>query len=220
MDQPLAHSGPSTEATGVLTQVLAKASGNGNDHGYQVSHVLALDAEERTRSRLKFAATDGTIFKLELPRGTVLYHGDLLRDASQRWCVKVEAKPEPVTTVRAADSLMHLRAAYHLGNRHVPLEITAEYLRFSPDSVLEDMVRQMGLTITKEVAPFQPEPGAYHGTSGGSSHNSSHNGSHKHAHSHTHSHNHDNHEHSNHDHHAHGDHSHHNHHSHNHDLSP
>jgi urease accessory protein len=65
-------------------------------------------------------------------------------------------------TVTAHNALDFLRAAYHLGNRHIALEVTETYLRLSPDSVLEDMVLQMGLTVTKEIQPFQPEAGAYH----------------------------------------------------------
>ncbi|MEI6429729.1 MAG: urease accessory protein UreE [Pseudanabaena sp. ELA607] len=193
MDDALAQEISSTEAIAILTQIvpvgLIKNCQTSQDHDleleFPISHTLALDAEERTRSRLKFAATDGTIFKLELPRGTVLGHGDLLQDDRKQWCVQVAAKPEPVTTVRATDMLTHLKAVYHLGNRHVALEITADYLRFAPDQVLEDMVRQMGLEITAEVAPFQPESGAYHSHRGAKSAQASH--SHSNSHSHDHS---------------------------------
>jgi urease accessory protein len=69
--------------------------------------------------------------------------------------------PEPVITVKANTELELIRAAYHLGNRHVPLEITSTYLRLSPDSVLESMLVKMGLEILEEIAPFYPEKGAY-----------------------------------------------------------
>ena len=71
------------------------------------------------------------------------------------------AKPEPIITVRANHSLDLLKAAYHLGNRHVRLEITSDYLRFSPDPVLSSMLVNQGLTIQEEIAPFYPEGGAY-----------------------------------------------------------
>jgi urease accessory protein len=75
--------------------------------------------------------------------------------------VLVSAKPESVLTARASTALLLIRAAYHLGNRHVALEIADNYLRLSPDSVLQGMLEKMGLEVTEEIVPFQPEMGAY-----------------------------------------------------------
>jgi urease accessory protein len=124
-------------------------------------HTLTLTAEERTRSRHRFSATDGTAVQLLLPRGTVLRDGDLLRAAEGAVLVRVAARPEPVLTVRAPDARALARAAYHLGNRHVALELGRDYLRLSPDPVLVDMLRGLGLTLTEETAAFHPEAGAY-----------------------------------------------------------
>jgi urease accessory protein len=147
-----------------------------------VTYTLALDAEERTRSRHRFTTVEGIEVNLQLPRGTVLLDGDFLCGQDlESIVVKVVAKPEPVITATAHNALELLRAAYHLGNRHVPLEVTTAYLRLSPDSVLENMLEHLGLHIKAEVLPFQPESGAY----GSSSH--SHHG-HSHAHSHSHDH--------------------------------
>lgn len=140
---------------------------------------LSLTAEERTRSRHYFETSEGQGVHLRLPRGTVLHHGDLLRAEAVGPLVRVEAKPEPVLTVRASYPLALLRAAYHLGNRHVPLEVTETYLRLAPDSVLETLLEQMGLEVIEEVLPFQPEAGAY---------TDSHSRSHSHGHSHQHIH--------------------------------
>lgn len=123
---------------------------------------LPLAAEERTRSRHRFETSEGQVVYLHLPRGTVLQDGDLLQ-TDNGLVVQVLAKPEPVLTVTAASPLQLLQAAYHLGNRHVPLEITATYLRLSPDSVLQDLLRHRGLTVIEEIQPFQPEMGAYGG---------------------------------------------------------
>ena len=126
---------------------------------------LALTAEERSRSRHRFITVSGQSVHLNLPRGTVLQDGDILAtslDDSDTICIRVVARPEPVLTVTATTPLLLLQAAYHLGNRHVSLEITSSWLRLSPDSVLEAMLRQLGLFITTEVAPFNPEVGAYH----------------------------------------------------------
>ena len=123
---------------------------------------LALIAEDRTRSRHRFVTVEGEEINLQLQRGTLLKEGDILADANNQAIAIVIAKPEPVLTVTAHHALDFLRAAYHLGNRHIGLEITETYLRLSPDSVLEDFVLQMVLTVTKETQPFQPEAGAYH----------------------------------------------------------
>lgn len=123
---------------------------------------LALIAEDRTRSRHRFMTVEGEEINLQLPRGTVLREGDILADEHSQAIAIVVAKPEPVITVTAKHPLEFLRAAYHLGNRHISLEITETYLRLLPDSVLEDMVLHMGLTVTHETQPFQPESGAYH----------------------------------------------------------
>jgi urease accessory protein len=133
----------------------------------QPDYTLALAAAERTRSRLKFQSIEGETLQLQLPRGTVLRDGDLLLPEHGQQFVKVIAQPEPVLTVTAIEPLSLLRAAYHLGNRHVPLEITPDYLRLSPDSVLADMLIKMGLQVNTETVPFQPESGAY-----GNSHHS------------------------------------------------
>ena len=123
--------------------------------------ILSLTAEERTRSRHLFGTDDGIAVALQLPRGTTLQDGDLLAAEHGETLVRVSAKPEPVITVTSPDALTLLRAAYHLGNRHVSLEIAPTYLRFSPDSVLEAMLVQLGLHTVSEIAPFYPQGGAY-----------------------------------------------------------
>lgn len=131
------------------------------DPAQPVSLVLPLTAEERTRSRYRLRLENEEVF-LHLPRGTVLQDGDLLQDSEGNQRVRVIARPEPVLTVTAATPLELLRAAYHLGNRHVTLEINAAYLRLAPDPVLKTMLEQLSLQVRAEIAPFQPEAGAYH----------------------------------------------------------
>lgn len=126
-----------------------------------VTLTLALTAEECIRSRHRFETEDGQAVFLRLPRGTVLRDGDILQDETNGSSVRVTAKPEPVLTVTAFKELDLLRAAYHLGNRHVPLEMTTSYLRLSPDPVLRTMLEQLGLEVREEILPFQPETGAY-----------------------------------------------------------
>jgi urease accessory protein len=130
------------------------------DANIAVNFILELTAEERTRSRHRFTLADGTVVFLRLPRGTVLYDGDILTDENESNFLKVVAKSEPVLTA-VADTNLLLRAAYHLGNRHVPVEITVNYLRLSPDPILQAMLIKLGLEVKEEVVPFQPELGAY-----------------------------------------------------------
>lgn len=132
-----------------------------SDHTQSAQLTLSLTAEERTRSRHYFETDQGQGVYLRLPRGTVLRHGDVLRSDDEQTWVKVLAKPEPVMTVTAQTPLDLLKAAYHLGNRHVPLEVTAHYLRLSPDPVLKTMLQQLGLSVTDDITPFEPEAGAY-----------------------------------------------------------
>lgn len=125
------------------------------------SFTLSLTAEERTRSRYSFETQEGQAVYLQLPRGTVLHQGDLLADSTGKMLIRVVAAAEPVLTVTAKTTLDLLRGAYHLGNRHVSLEITPAYLRLAPDPVLRSLLEHMGLQVIEEIAPFQPESGAY-----------------------------------------------------------
>lgn len=127
-----------------------------------VQMVLPLTAAERTRSRHRFLTVEGAQVDLRLPRGTVLKDGDLLQSEPEQTLVRIVAKPEPVLTVTAATPFELLRAAYHLGNRHVALEIAPTFLRLTPDDVLRGMVEQLGLQVEESILPFQPETGAYH----------------------------------------------------------
>ncbi|TAD77220.1 MAG: urease accessory protein UreE [Oscillatoriales cyanobacterium] len=121
---------------------------------------LAAIAEDRVKVRRQVTLDDGTIAWLQLARGTVLRPGDRLRTAEGD-CCWVVAQPEPVLTVRSTDPLALLQAAYHLGNRHAPLEIAIDYLRLAPDPTLKDLLERRGLTVTEEIAPFMPDSGAY-----------------------------------------------------------
>jgi len=144
--------------------------------------IISLTADDRTRSRQRLELADGQVVFLQLPRGTGLQGGDLLRgnpsgDSTTEIIAQITAKPEPVMTVRAIDPFKLLQAAYHLGNRHVPLEITPHYLRLAFDSVLAHMLQHLGVEVQQELLPFQPEAGAY-----GSSHDHNHGHNHRHNH--------------------------------------
>src|SRR6185295_7739004 len=97
---------------------------------------------------------------LQRPRGKVLRGGDLLK-ASDGSVVLVRAAVEDVSTVTAEDATALARAAYHLGNRHVPVQVGAGFLRYQHDHVLDEMVRALGLRVEAEKREFEPEGGAY-----------------------------------------------------------
>jgi len=124
--------------------------------------VLTLPFELRQKSRLKTKLNDGTEIVLSLHRGHLLRGGDCLR-AEDGTVIRIEAANEDVSTVHHADAVMIARASYHLGNRHVALQIGDGWLRYQHDHVLDDMVRGLGLAVRFESAPFEPEAGAYGG---------------------------------------------------------
>ena len=123
---------------------------------------LVLPFGDRSKSRLRASLDNGTEAALFLPRGTVLRGGDLLV-AEDGTFVEVQAAPESVLQVTAADPLALMRAAYHLGNRHTPVEVGRDYLRLEYDAVLADMLVRLGVKIERADLPFEPEAGAYGG---------------------------------------------------------
>ncbi|MGV2288792.1 urease accessory protein UreE [Trinickia sp. YCB016] len=121
---------------------------------------LAFDA--RCKSRLAATLDSGEEVAVVLPRGTVLADGDVLV-ADDGALVRVVAAAEDVLLVRAPDRLTLTRAAYHLGNRHTPVEVGVDTLKLEADPVLEDMLKRLGASVEKTSLPFQPETGAYGG---------------------------------------------------------
>jgi len=155
-----------------------------------LKRAATLELDWDTRQKSRFAATDSTgrALGIFLPRGTVVRGGDVLV-AEDGSLVRVVAAPQAV--LRITHCSEHgtpfdlTRAAYHLGNRHVPIELTPAHLQIEPDHVLADMLRAMHLTVVATQAPFEPEGGAYAG--GGHLH---HGHSHDHEHGHGHGHGH------------------------------
>lgn len=123
---------------------------------------LVLPFNERSKSRLRAMLDNGTEAALFLPRGTVLRGGDLLV-AEDGSFVEVQAAAEAVLDVRSEDPHALMRAAYHLGNRHTPVEIGRDYLRLEYDPVLADMLQRLGVRAGRAQLPFEPEAGAYGG---------------------------------------------------------
>lgn len=147
---------------------------------------LTLPIDVRVKSRIKVTLNDGREAGLLLPRGLLLRGGDVLSNEDGSEFVQIIAADEGVSVVHCDDPFTLAKACYHLGNRHVPLQIMPGELRYHHDHVLDDMLRQFGLEVTFAHLPFEPEAGAYTSESHG----------HSHGHSHDHGHDHHHHEHS------------------------
>lgn len=169
----------------VLTTAQIQSDQNQNS----VAATLTLPYERRIVSRQRVTLDNGQDAGLFLLRGTILHEGDYLK-AETGVVVLIKAAAEAVSTLYCDDSLQLTRAAYHLGNRHVQLQIAPGMIRYLHDHVLDDMLRGLGLHVTVEQAPFEPEPGAY-----GGGHKHSHDDAHGDDHSHNHSPNFDTHSH-------------------------
>ena len=147
---------------------------------------VELDWDVRQKSRFDATDSAGRALGVFLPRGTLVRGGDVLV-AEDGSLIQVVAAPQPVLVITACSehgSAFDLtRAAYHLGNRHVPIELKPDHLKIEPDHVLADMLRAMHLTVREALEAFEPEGGAY--AAGGHSHGAA---GHAHDHERTHSH--------------------------------
>jgi urease accessory protein len=149
------------------------------EHAEKIEATLTLPLNSRIKSRLRVTLDDGREAGLFLPRGTTLKAGDLLiSETGQAICIK--AADETLSVVECADPHLLSRACYHLGNRHVAIQIEAGRISYPHDHVLDEMLTGLGLAVSVAEAPFEPEPGAYGG--------SAERGRHHHSHSHDHSH--------------------------------
>ena len=134
-----------------------------------VYSTLTLPLEKRIKSRLKVQLDNGDEAGIFLERGLVLKNGDRLKSDTGE-IIEIRAAGERLSVVRVADPLLMSRVCYHLGNRHVPLQIKPGVVSYLHDHVLDDMVRGLGVEVTVEDAPFDPEPGAYGGHASGGHH--------------------------------------------------
>ncbi|MEZ2299848.1 urease accessory protein UreE [Variovorax sp. RCC_210] len=148
---------------------------------------IELDWDVRQKSRFDATDSQGRQIGVFLPRGTAVRGGDVLV-AEDGSLVRVIAAPQPV--LRITHCTAHgtpfdlTRAAYHLGNRHVPIELKPDHLKIEPDHVLADMLRSMHLIVVAVDEAFEPEGGAYGSHGGGHGHDHAHDHGHNHDHSH------------------------------------
>jgi urease accessory protein len=136
------------------------------------SKTLTLTFDQRQKCRLRAVLDSGEDVGVLLERGTVLKEGDRLT-GEEGVVVQIRAALETVSVAHCADALQFARACYHLGNRHVPLQILPGELRYLHDHVLDDLLHGLGIAVQVQRAAFEPEPGAYaqgHANSGHHAH--------------------------------------------------
>ena len=125
-----------------------------------IFETVELTFDTRQKSRFRATLKNGTDIGADLPRTGILRSGSFIATVEGN-ILRVDAKPERLMQVTAPTAFDLLKAAYHLGNRHVPLMLTPTVLYFEPDHVLAEMVIGLGLTVTEVDHPFEPESGAY-----------------------------------------------------------
>ena len=140
-----------------------------------IAETVTLSFEIRQKARFKALADSGEEIGVQVERGNILRDGTLLANGSET--VKVFAAPESLSRATANEPILFARLCYHLGNRHVPLQIDEQGCSYQHDHVLDDMIKGLGGTVVHLQDKFEPEAGAYSGES--------------HSHGHSHSHHHD-----------------------------
>ena len=145
-----------------MIEITSRAVAANADSQAKAKEQLKLPFDLRQKSRLRTKLMSGEEAWLMLPRGDILRGGDLLLATDGR-VVEVVALAEQVLHVICANASELAKAAYHLGNRHVPVQVGDGFLRIASDHVLADMLRGLGATLTPMQAPFEPEAGAYGG---------------------------------------------------------
>ena len=172
-----------------VTQILKHGSETAGDR-------VVLDYDHRHRRRIALTSKKGTAFLIDLAQVPDLRDNDVLvLDSGET--IAIEAAAEDLMEISCADPLQLARVAWHLGNRHLPTEITPGVLRIRADHVIGEMAQGLGAKVTSIQAPFDPEKGAYAARKAATD---SHSNGHSHSHSHGHHHHHHDHDHGTHSH--------------------
>ena len=167
-----------------MVEIKTKLKIRRSAYNVEVKGRLELPFELRQKSRFKARLASGEEVGVDLPRGEILRGGDLVA-ASDGRVIEIVSQPEKILDVKAEDASQLARIAYHLGNRHVPVEVGDRYLRIAEDHVLERMLEGLGAKLTHFAAPFEPEAGAYgHEHGAAKIHDHHHGEEHDHGHKH------------------------------------
>jgi urease accessory protein len=142
-----------------MVEIKAKLKIPRSAYKLEVKGRLELPFDSRQKSRLRAKLASGEEVALMLPRGEILRGGDLVT-ASDGRVIEIVAVPEKLLHIESSSLA---KAAYHLGNRHVPVQVGESFLRIAEDHVLEEMLSKLGAKVSHVEAPFEPEAGAYAG---------------------------------------------------------
>lgn len=142
-----------------MIEIKAKLKVARGAYKVDVKGQLKLPFDSRQKSRLKTRLVSGEEVALMMPRGEILRGGDLVT-ASDGRVFEILAEPEKLLHIESSELA---KIAYHLGNRHVPVQVDEKFLRIAADHVLEEMVKKLGAKVSEVEAPFEPEAGAYAG---------------------------------------------------------
>ncbi len=145
------------------------------DPAQAIDHVL-IDFDRRHRRRIVLPTESGQEVLIDLPQAVRLRDGDGL--VVETGIVRVQARPEPLLEIHAHDDGELVRIAWHLGNRHLPVQLLGDRIRIRADHVIEEMVEGLGGHVDAIEAPFDPEAGAY--AAGGGHHHHDHDDDHHH----------------------------------------
>lgn len=129
------------------------------DVGQTIDHVL-IDFDRRHRRRIVLTTEAGAEILIDLPQAVRLRDGDGLK-LDEGGVIHVKARPEPLLDIHAHDAAGLVRIAWHLGNRHLPMQMLGSHIRIRADHVIADMVHILGGHVLEVVAAFDPEAGAY-----------------------------------------------------------
>ena len=152
----------------IFTKIITKPLTERQLQSVNDSTILNIDS--RIKSRIKIVLKSGQEAGVILPRGLLIRGGDYLATEDESIIIEVLAANENVSTAYCNDKLLLARACYHLGNRHVPLQIATDFVRYQHDHVLDEMLTQLGIKVLVEQAPFEPEAGAYQSSAIGHHH--------------------------------------------------
>jgi urease accessory protein len=130
------------------------------DHAHHIDDQIVLDHDLREKGRFKIRSQNGVEVRVFLERGKALFIGECLKTECGK-IIEIIGANEDVSDARCSDWQQFSKACYHLGNRHVKIQVLERCLRIKPDYILEEMLELLGLTVTKSTAVFIPELGAY-----------------------------------------------------------
>lgn len=127
----------------------------------KINNIITLSSNIRLKNRIKIILNNGKKAYILLRKRNFIFHGDILSDDQEKEIIKIIAAKEKISSIYSDNILSLLKVCYHLGNRHVSLQIKKNKISYITDYILDDLIKKMGLKISHELSIFEPERGAY-----------------------------------------------------------